>query len=317
MMKVLIVGAGAVGQIYGHYYAEGGSKVTYLVKPRHVEELNQGLQIFNLNRKEKKLFKNFQIITDLPTLSHTQWDIVVLTVASDALYTPWLKEFLSSINKNATLVTLQPGSNDREEIIKFFPEDKIVTGVITLVAFPTPLGNKWPQEKGMAVWFPPFGKAPFDGRPEEVKKAISPLLKAGFPSASKSINEKPEMVAYGSTFLGLFVRNLELQGWKLSAFGKREASNLISRSTKEALEVVSRSHNVSSPFVRHFLTGVFYRTAIALAKFTMPFDLEAYLEFHFTKVGPQMRMGLENLQKDARALGMNTPNLDKVISRSS
>jgi len=40
-MKVLIVGAGAVGQIYGHYYAEGGSEVTYLVKPRHVEELKE------------------------------------------------------------------------------------------------------------------------------------------------------------------------------------------------------------------------------------------------------------------------------------
>jgi hypothetical protein len=312
MMKVLIVGAGAVGQVYGHYYAQGGCEVTFFVKPRHMEELNQGLVIFNLNKKQKILFKNYSIITDLPSLNATQWDVVVLTVPSDALYTPWLKEFLSSINENAALVTLQPGMNDREEIIKFFPKEKIVTGVIALVAFPTPLGNKWPQEKGMAVWFPPFAKAPFDGMPEEVKKAMSPLIKAGFPATFKKINDKPEMVAFGATFLGLFIRNLELQGWKLSAFQNSQTALLMTRSTKEAFEVVSKSHQLSSPFFGHLLSTMFYRTAIAVAKFMMPFDLETYLKFHFTKVGPQMRMGLENLQKEARALGMETPHLDRV-----
>lgn len=312
-MKVLVVGAGAVGQIYGHYYAEGGCEVTFFVRPRHIEELSRGLAIFNLNKKQKSEFKNFKVITDLPALKDIQWDIVVLTVPSDALFTPWLQEFTSSINKTATLLTLQPNLNDREEIAKFYPKEMTVTGVITLVAFPTPLGNKWPLEKGMAVWFPPMGKAPFDGKPDEVKKVIAPLIKAGFPATAKSILENPSMVAFGSTFLGVFIRNLEMQNWKLSAFNNSEASDLMTKSMKEAFAVVSKRHGLSLPAYSHLLSKTFYKSSIAFAKFMMPFDLETYLEFHFTKVGPQMRMNLENLQRDARSLGMPTPHLDRLI----
>lgn len=311
-MKILIVGAGAVGQIYGHYYAEGGAEVTYSVKPRHLEELKKGLPIFNLNQKQKKLFKNFDVITDLPLLSKTKWDVIVLTVPSDALYTPWLKEFTDSINKNATLVTLQPGMNDRAEIAKFYPIEKVVTGVISLVAFPTPLGTKWPQEKGMAVWFPPFAKAPFDGKPDEVKKAMVPLLKAGFPCMQKNLNAKPQLVAFGATFLGLFIRNLEMNGWKLDSFSNKAAASQMTNSLQEAFGVVAKRMNVAQPNFLFLLNAFFYTAAIAVAKWMMPFDLETYLEFHFTKVGPQMRMGLENLKKDARVLGMETPFLDRV-----
>ena len=312
-MKVLVVGAGAVGQIYGHYYADGGSDVTFFVRPKHIEELKSGLSIFNLNKKQTTDFQNFKVITDLTRLKDIQWDIVVLTVPSDALFTPWLQEFTSSINKTATLLTLQPNLNDREEIAKFYPQEKTVTGVITLVAFPTPLGNKWPQEKGMAVWFPPMGKAPFDGKPDEVNKVVSPLIKAGFPAMAKPLLKNPSMVAFGSTFLGVFIRNLEMQHWKLSAFSQNEASDLMTNSMKEAFAVVSKRHGLTQPAYVHLLGKTFYKSSIALAKFMMPFDLETYLEFHFTKVGKQMRMNLENLQRDARSLRMQTPHLDRLI----
>jgi 2-dehydropantoate 2-reductase len=36
----------------------------------------------------------------------------------------------------------------------------------------------------------------------------------------------------------------------------------------------------------------------------MPFDLEAYLEFHFTKVGPQTRLMLETWVRHARDAGL-------------
>lgn len=126
----------------------------------------------------------------------------------------------------------------------------------------------------------------------------------------KNLNAKPQMVAFASTFLGLFIRNLEMNGWKLDSFGNKDTAERMTNSLQDAFAVIAKKMNVAQPKLLFLLNSFFYKSAIAIARWMMPFDLETYLEFHFTKVGPQMRMGLENIKKDARVLGVDTPFLD-------
>ena len=64
-MKVLVVGAGAVGQVYGHALARGGARVTFLVKPKHVEEARRGFVLYELNRGRAPIrWSDFAVVTE-------------------------------------------------------------------------------------------------------------------------------------------------------------------------------------------------------------------------------------------------------------
>lgn len=45
-MKILVVGAGAVGQVYGYYFQRGGCEVTFFVRDKYRSEMEQGLTLF-------------------------------------------------------------------------------------------------------------------------------------------------------------------------------------------------------------------------------------------------------------------------------
>jgi hypothetical protein len=56
------------------------------------------------------------------------------------------------------------------------------------------------------------------------------------------------------------------------------------------------------------------RAALALARSLTPFDLEAYLSFHFTKVGPQTRLMLETYAKRAEKSSISNAALHELRS---
>ena len=314
-MKVLVVGAGAVGQVYGLYFDRGGAEVTFYVRPKYVEELKSGLNLFALNQGKNPTaikFNSYHVISEFHEVAETMWDVVLLTLPSDALYSPWLAEFSAQVNSQALIISLQPGYNDRLELLKYFPEKSVVPGVITLISFATPLDTSGPQEKGMAFWFPAFTKAFIDGEGTSVSEVLRILTSAGFPIARKKLLNNPGFVYFGSTFLNLFIRNLEMNDWELGAFHNDEVSKLLKDSTLEGFEVVSKKFSMKAPIYRHFFGKTFYNLAIKLALKTMPFDLEKYLKVHFTKVGPQMRKNLHDLISEGQKHQLSLRALDKL-----
>ncbi|MDV7398489.1 2-dehydropantoate 2-reductase N-terminal domain-containing protein, partial [Arthrospira platensis SPKY1] len=46
----MIVGAGAVGQVYGHYLQRGGASVSYFVKEQYKEECEKGFTLYRCRR---------------------------------------------------------------------------------------------------------------------------------------------------------------------------------------------------------------------------------------------------------------------------
>ena len=52
-MRVLFVGAGAVGQVYGYFFQKGGAKIAFLVKPSHLSWARDGFKLFDLSKKRE------------------------------------------------------------------------------------------------------------------------------------------------------------------------------------------------------------------------------------------------------------------------
>jgi 2-dehydropantoate 2-reductase len=80
-MKILVVGAGAVGGYFGARLAQAGRDVTFLVRPSRMQQLQRdGLRIITL---EGDLTIKAQTITS--DQIHTLYDIILLSVKSLAL----------------------------------------------------------------------------------------------------------------------------------------------------------------------------------------------------------------------------------------
>src|ERR1700752_2443595 len=80
-MKILVVGAGAVGGYFGGRLAEAGRDVTFLVRPRRAEQIRaSGLRFISPHG-------DATIRPNLITASHVQsaYDIVFLSVKSSGL----------------------------------------------------------------------------------------------------------------------------------------------------------------------------------------------------------------------------------------
>ena len=114
-MKVLIVGAGAVGQAYGYHLQRGGAEVAFFVRERYRAELSGGVVVYPLNRKDPWTpvgFADFGLHSEWTTVAAETWDQVWLAVPSTGIRTGWLPDMMAAIG-DAVVVALQPGLDDR------------------------------------------------------------------------------------------------------------------------------------------------------------------------------------------------------------
>ena len=79
-MKVLVVGAGAVGQVYARHLSESGCSVTFYVKPKYVEMCSAGLPLIQhqlLTPKGRSvLFSDFDVVSRLEEIEAQSFDQV-------------------------------------------------------------------------------------------------------------------------------------------------------------------------------------------------------------------------------------------------
>ena len=132
-MRALVVGAGAVGQVYGHHLQRGGAEVWFLVKPKYAEECRAGFTVYPLNdrrrRAEPRRFAADGVVTRDDEVAAEAWDQVYLTVSSTALRGPWLPGLARAVG-DATVISLQPGIEDRKHVVQYVPEARLVSGLI-------------------------------------------------------------------------------------------------------------------------------------------------------------------------------------------
>lgn len=291
--RILLVGAGAVGQVYGHHLRQGGAEVAFLIKERHRSRVARGFVLHRhrlLRRPRTTRFEDYDIFVDYERVGAEQWDQVWLCVSSPALAGDWLEELVDQIGE-ATLVSLQPGIHDRERLEAIYAADRIVSGMISLIAYQAPLADE-ELSPGTAYLLPSLAPSPFQG-PSERTEAVVEALERGKCPAKVDPNTLVN-AAFGSAVLMPAIAGLEVAGWSLSRYRKSIALELSTLAAKEALGIVGLYHWKSPPVgLRGARRPELFGLGLSLAPYLMPFDLEAYLEYHFTKTADQTRQMLD------------------------
>ena len=303
--RVLIVGAGAVGQVYGRHLQLGGAEVTFLVKPHHVPGLQAPLKLYPLNSHQLTdppvEFSEYELITEPPSLSAPPFDQVWLCVSSPALRHPWLEELCAAIG-DATVVSLLPGIEDRDLLLQFVPEDRLVSGLITIISYPAPLPGEPAESRGMAYWFPPLGPTPLSG-PTERRNAAVQLLRAGRQPA-KPHPDVASISGFPTAVLMPLLMGLEASHWRFSELSRSEHGPRALAGVREAITVVSKHHGRPRPWWLNLLNLTTLRLLLWVAPKAVPLPLETYLGFHFTKVGDQTRLFIDTYIRLAQEQGL-------------
>ena len=308
-MNILMVGAGAVGQVYGRHLALGGARVTFLIRPKYRADLKDGMRLYPLNAGGQNTkpvhFTDFRLMTTDEDLESESWDQVWLCVSSSALRKGWLASLLKRVGK-ATVVALQTGLKDRSLFLAHIPKERLVNGLITLISYPTPLPEEPASDRGsgMAYWVAPLSSQPFSGHKAQRDQVIRALNLGGMKA--KMHPDVAKLSAFPAAILMSLMMSLEGAGWSFSAFASGSRLSEAVVVVKEALVIAAHHYQCPPPWWRRLISPGLIRLALALAPRIIPLPVEPYLQFHFSKVGDQTRLYIDTYLEKGRSLGLPT-----------
>ncbi len=301
--QVAVVGAGALGQPFGYHLSEGGAEVTYVVKQKYRQEAEEGFALHRhrvIGGPERVEFTDFEVVVDYEHLESVDWDQVWLCLSSTAIRGSWLEELLEAVGET-TLVSIQPGLGDRAYLEEAYPAERIVSARVSMIAYPTPLPGEELPEGEIAYFLPPGEPMWLGGGSEGRAEGVAERLEAGGCAADVRDDVRAYTMFTGA-LLETAVAGLELADWSLGAFRGGELLDFAVRAGGEAIAVVEAYYGTRAPWsVRVAASRPVFKLGLPLARRLIPFDLEAYLERHFTKVGDQTRRELEVFVEEGRA----------------
>lgn len=124
-MKIGIIGAGAMGCIYGTYLSKHNEVLLVDVVKAHVDAINEkGLEFVHLDGTTE-VYKNMKAATD--TAGYPVQDLVIL-LTKGYQSAAALEANKSLIGPDTIVLSLQNGYGNSDEIVKFVPEAQIVLG---------------------------------------------------------------------------------------------------------------------------------------------------------------------------------------------
>lgn len=310
--RVLLVGAGAVGQVFGKYLQAAGCELAFFVKEKYADEARRGYTLYELGILEKEYepvtFSGFGVLTSTEEVAGQRWDQVWLCVSSTALRAGgWVGE-LARATGEATWVMLQPALDDRDWLLQWVPAERLVSGMIPFLSFHAPLK---PEDRvprpGTAFWMPPLARGMFSGPPERLEQVVRTLRAGHYPAARTG--DAARATAIPTAVLTIFVDALEAAGWSFERFLQRESLERMAQASREAVQVAAwRTQENAAPVLRLLRPGLF-KLLLPLLSSLAPFDLETYLKVHFTKVGDQTRSMMRTYVDLGRSAGLPVEHL--------
>jgi 2-dehydropantoate 2-reductase len=310
-MKVLIVGAGAVGQTYGLHLQRGGASVSFFVKPKYADAVRAGLTLYPLNGGQGPArLEGAGVVTEVEEVAAEQWDQVWLAVSAPALGGEWLGTLIAAAG-DALVVLLMPGLEERRRLGQHVPEERLVCGMISLIAYQAPLpGERRFDAPGLAFWFPPMGPSPFCGA--RAAEVVSALRAGGQPA--RQVKDVGAQASFGSAVLMPILLALEAADWRFARLKEGTGLALAARGMAEALAVVSGELGQRPPWLLRGLGPLPIRLILDLGPRVLPLDLEVYLAYHFVKVAEQTRQMVARYIALGEAQGRPTPALRELLS---
>lgn len=319
-MKILIVGCGAVGQVYGLALQNSGVELGLLDRAANAEKLlhareQGGLPLFQVtfaHRKNPVLhrLKDYKVFADVPESLRFKPDQIWFTVPSQVYYSDWFRVFLRQAPA-ARVVCFTPEGR-RSEFFEQGSGDQIVFGGTTFMAWQGSLENGTGTSEGIHFWRPPLA-IPLSGTQDASGEIARVLKRSGFKVALGNSDSRSQ--AAMTAVMTAFVAGLELSGWTLRDYHK---SPWLRRAAGAGNEAVMGQLARISIIGRALLSIPILSACFTLAAFLLPllfpFDLQQYLKFHYTKTREQTLKLLEIYMKDSAGRGMPVGDIQMLVS---
>ena len=303
-MKILVVGAGAVGQVYALHLAQAGHELSFFVKPRYASELAGGLTLHQLGRwrSRQRRLEGYGIVTDTAEVAARQWDQVWLALSSDALHSELATQVLAAVGK-ATVICLPPGISDGDFVRRYVPPAQVVQGMIPFISFHSPLpGQSGPE--GMAFFLPPMTPTLLAGEAGRVQQVLGALMAGGL--AARAVDDFSRATAANTALFQSLIAALESNHWQLGSLPGSPALRRGLAAAREAAHVAAAETGASTTALAPFLRPLVWRVLLPVVRRLFPFDLEVYLDYHFSKVGRQTRTMLDSYIELGQRHGLPT-----------
>src|SRR5438552_14231369 len=128
-MRILIVGAGAVGGYFGGRLAQAGRDVTFLVRPARAKQLGRdGLRIISPHG-DAALTPKLVSVEEIDK----PYDLVFLSVKAYALETA-MNDFAAAVGPETMILPVLNGMRHIDLLAKRFGEDAVIGGVCLVAA---------------------------------------------------------------------------------------------------------------------------------------------------------------------------------------
>lgn len=313
-MDILIVGAGAVGQVYGRHLARAGHAITFFIKPAHRPALANGLSLHRLGwlRHASETWRGYELLGEVADVAARRWDQVWLCVPADALQAPLTRQVVQAAG-DATVVCLQPGPESVAQVRAWLPgPDQLVQGYINFISYQSPLPGR-PGPAGLAYFLSALSPGLFSGEAARVAPVVQALRAGGI--AARPVDSIERTLGGGEAALNVLVAALECNDWRLGDFAGSEALTLGRRAASEVLDVLAAERGIRTVPYRLLLTAGGSRLLLLLAPRLLPLALEPYLAYHFGKVGGQTRQILDGYLALAARQGLPVAALRELRSR--
>lgn len=306
-MKILVVGAGAVGQVYGHHLALGGAQVSFFVRSPRRETAARGVALTRITpfgRRHTLTFAPAHVVTSTDEVKALRPDQIWFCVPTTSL-DPALLKSLAAASPNATLVVLSPGHFVRRAVVSAVGERRAVFGEIGMMSYRSPLdGSDDPREtatpEGIAYLLSTTKLSSASDR--RALEARSALQHGGVPAVVTT--DVVTELAFATASLMPFLAGLELAGWSFETFRASPFVDLATRAMSEAVAITSAQTGRPAPLFVHAAQPFALRLGTRILPRFAPLDIEGFLRVHFTKVAEQTALLLLTLLEDANTLGL-------------
>ncbi|MFT5352935.1 MAG: hypothetical protein ACI9KE_000132 [Polyangiales bacterium] len=312
--RILLVGAGAVGQVYGQALQRAGAHVSFLVRAKYKADVEAGLRLYRITGKRGRKAEFFTpdgVYGSFDDLKDERFDQVWLCVSTPAAQSGIADENcdlgrLIRRLHGATLVVFQVGPQVGKLVEALVPASQCCDAGIAMVSYQAPLVPDEVPEPGVAYWTP--APSPFEGADDE---AIAALLRKGGCPAKATPGTRTTM-SFGSATLMPTMVALEGAGWKVSGLRRGSWARLATHAAREARNIVAEMRSASVPGAMNLLGPVGLKGLSFMAPAIMPFDLDVYLRYHFSKVHDQTRLIIDHYVGEGERLGLPTAELRQL-----
>jgi 2-dehydropantoate 2-reductase len=317
-MQILIIGAGAVGSVYGYFASLAGHQISYLIKPKYRASLGGGMTLYHWKGRnaESVNFQEYQLFDSIESLRSKSFDAVLITLPSDKLKEgDWFARLLPNIG-DAKIWSLQPNATDIDWIsaqLGAAAEARLVWGRIPIISYLAPLPGENFEKSGYAFYVPPGGKALWSSAKPELARETAEVFSAGGLPSKASAEDFRRQGILAENLLRMVVAGLEKSEWSFDRFMNGENLYLVREGLRESTAIHAKRFGVADPGkttwgkIASSLFGL--RSALKIARLVIPFDLEAFFRVHFTKVERQMHEALDEVIAYGKRNGFSTTNL--------